>query len=69
MTEYKDGDKVRYKLSEFIEGVAVVRGVSTTPIYGLGAVYILEDLSGNVPNKEYRYKFFTAADLHLQLIN
>lgn len=65
---YRDGDRVGYRLSEFIQGVGVVRGVCSIQLFGIGAVYIIEDTSGNLPNSSYPYKFFTCAELHLSRV-
>ena len=65
---FRDGDKVSYKIGDFIQGVGVVRGISTMPIYGIGAVYIIEDTSGQLPNASYQFKFFTCAELYLEAL-
>ena len=65
---YRDGDRVGYRLSEFIQGAGIVRGVATIPMYGLGAIYIIEDTSGNLPNSSYPFRFFTCPELHLSRV-
>jgi len=67
--KYRDGMPVRYQLSDFITGTGIIRGVATTPLYGIGAMYIVEDTSGNLPNKNYPFRFFTVAENFITSLN
>lgn len=68
--EYKffDNDYVEYFPHPDMVGKGVIRGVCTTDQPVIGATYIIEDISGNVPNKTYPFKFFSVAEIHLKRI-
>lgn len=46
-------------------GHAVVRGISSVESPVLGRTYILEDLSGNLPNETYPYTHFVCPEAWL----
>jgi len=52
---FKLGDEVQYNLGPMFTGHGVICGVSAIPQAGIGHTYILEDKSGNIPNKEYPF--------------
>ena len=60
----KLGDWVHYKMGS-LEGHDVILGKSTMEFPILGAFYILEDLSGNIPNEAYPYTHFTCPEVWL----
>jgi len=50
-----------------LKGDGVVIGLATTemPIIGIG--YIVQDVSGNVPNEVYQYSSFVVHTIHLKV--
>lgn len=65
--EYIDGAVVSYETflsaaAGKVLGLGKIRGIA--PRTG-GRYYIIEDISGNFPSKEYPFKFFTCSECRL----
>jgi len=50
--------QVIYKDIPGFKGMGRVVGVASYAFPGMGCMYIVEDLDGNIPTKEYPYKTF-----------
>jgi hypothetical protein len=64
---FKNCQSVAYNNGVFA-GEGLVVGAATTPMPTLGRMYIILDKTGNIPNTEYPYNFFTCAECHLREI-
>jgi hypothetical protein len=64
---FENGQEVTYDNGVF-SGEALVVGVATTPLPVIGHMYILLEMSGNIPNAEYPYNHFTCAECHLKAV-
>ena len=62
---YKDGDVVYYD-NGVIRGLGRVVGIALSELPFCGAHYILEDLSGNIPNETYRYGYFICMEIQMK---
>lgn len=62
--KYKNGDVVNYN-NGVLSGKAIVHGYATTEFPVIGAMVIIEDITGNLPSKDYPYVTFTCAEVHL----
>jgi hypothetical protein len=62
MPKLAEGTKVNFHLTGDLFGLAVVRGIALEPQIVIGYTYILEDLSGKLPNDAYPYKFFVCTE-------
>jgi hypothetical protein len=76
MTNYLKKDTlVEYKLDiddngihKIFHGHGVIKGVATIELPVIGISYILEDISGNLPNELYSFKFFVLPELYFEVI-
>lgn len=66
MNSYKPNDIVEYKLG-LLKGKGKVVG-KTAPQASMGEMIIIEDLSGNLPNKQYRFTHFAAPESCLKRV-
>ena len=62
---WKENDIVKYDIG-LLKGKGKIKGVANSGVTLLGKSYILEDLSGNIPNDTYPYTHFVCFEIHLQ---
>ncbi len=63
--KFKDGDIVDYDFNH-LGGVGCIVGVSTTHNPVLGRMWIIEDLSDNIPNETYKFKMFVCPEINIE---
>lgn len=64
MEKFKYNDVVNYKTDNLV-GVGKIRGIHTSsPIFGY--LYIIEDLSNNIPNIVYPFDCFCLSEVFLK---
>lgn len=51
--------------TQTMKGRARIVGIATTGAAVIGRIVILEDLSENLPNREYPFTHFACAEVHL----
>lgn len=65
--KFKQYDKVKYKITEDIQGVGFVMGVTTNALPVIGCTYIIKDLN-RFPNANYPFECFGCFECMMELI-
>jgi len=65
--DFKENAIVHYDLG-VMKGSGKIKGISCAGVPLGGKSYIIEDLSGNVPNTQYPYRHFVCFEIHLDEI-
>lgn len=63
----KDQQLVSYNTGH-IKGLGVIVGVSTTPQPFMGSVYMIQDISGNFPNKAYPFNVISLPETMFSIV-
>ena len=63
-TEYKNGDVINYD-NGVMHGIGRIRGIAQTGEACIGRTFIVEDLSGNIPNETYPFSYFAMFECHI----
>lgn len=62
---FAEGDKVSYNITGMV-GEGIVRGVASNAVAVLGASYIIEDTSGNIPTPHFPFTMFATPEVFLR---
>jgi hypothetical protein len=62
---FKMGDKVTYQVGD-MRGNGVIKGAATIPVAVMGRMFIVEDVSGNLPTKVYPFTHLAVPEIHLR---
>ncbi len=60
------GTKIKYEVNPDMKGEAIIVGIANESQPFIGRVYILKDVSRNIPNEEYKYEYFTCPEVLLK---
>ena len=65
--KYRQDDMVAFTLGDII-GVGYIRGVASVPVFGIGAVYIVEFIPAtcSVEKDVYPYSCIAVPEIHLK---
>lgn len=61
---YKEDQVVKYSVG-LLKGKGKIKGIATVDMPYIGKQYIVEDLSGNIPNQQYPYTHMVVFEIHL----
>ena len=63
--KFSENQSVTYN-NGVMQGQGIVCGYATTELPVMGSMVIIKDMSGNLPNPTYPFKFFTVAECHMK---
>lgn len=63
----RENQLVKYNYNG-LSGLALVKGVATVEMPSIGKTYILEDISGNFPTKDYPFKSFACFEVWIDVL-
>lgn len=64
--KYKEGQSVKYDISDGVIRDGVIRGNSCIELPVIGASYIVEDKSGSFPNEAYPFSHLSIPEIFIK---